>query len=33
VNWRQRSDGLHLDLPVRPVGEYAHVFRIEFSAP
>jgi alpha-L-fucosidase len=33
VNWRQRSDGLHLDLPVRPVGEYAHVFRIEFSTP
>jgi alpha-L-fucosidase len=33
VNWQQRNDGLHLSLPVRPVGEYAHVLRIEMPTP
>ena len=33
VSWRQQSDGLHLELPAQPAGEYAYVFRIELSAP
>jgi alpha-L-fucosidase len=32
VSWRQQADGLHLDLPAQPAGEYAYVFRIELSA-
>ncbi len=32
VHWTQRDDGLHLQLPQQPVGEYAYVFRIEMGA-
>jgi Alpha-L-fucosidase len=33
VSWRQQADGLQLDLPAQPRGEYAYVFRIELSTP
>lgn len=32
LKWRQRADGLHLDLPARPVGTSAYVYRIVLSA-
>jgi len=32
VNWQQKADGLHLNLPAQRVGEYAYVFRIDMPA-
>lgn len=29
ITWQQQSDGLHLALPAKPVGDYAYVYRIE----
>ncbi|MBB6147196.1 alpha-L-fucosidase [Silvibacterium bohemicum] len=28
VSWKQEADGLHLQLPAKPAGEYAYSFRI-----
>lgn len=33
IPFEQRTDGLHLRLPVKPVGESAYVFRIDLSSP
>ncbi|MXV06296.1 MULTISPECIES: alpha-L-fucosidase [unclassified Xanthomonas] len=33
VPFEQRTDGLHLRLPAKPVGEHAYVFRIDLSSP
>ncbi|WP_330219096.1 alpha-L-fucosidase C-terminal domain-containing protein, partial [Xanthomonas citri] len=33
IPFEQRADGLHLHLPVKPVGESAYVFRIDLSSP
>ncbi|WP_031340575.1 alpha-L-fucosidase, partial [Xanthomonas maliensis] len=33
IPFEQRADGLHLRLPVKPVGESAYVFRIDLSSP
>ncbi len=33
VNWRQKADGLHLNLPTQRTGEYAYVFHIDMPAP
>ncbi len=32
LNFQQKPDGLHIQLPEQPQGQYAHVFRIRFSA-
>ena len=29
LRWRQQADGLHISLPVRPIGKYAYTFRIK----
>lgn len=31
VPWQQQPDGLHISVPVQPVGDYAYVYRIEFK--
>jgi alpha-L-fucosidase len=32
LTWRQRADGLHIDLPAAPVGRYAYAFKIKLGS-
>jgi alpha-L-fucosidase len=31
IEWQQQADGLHLQLPLQPVGKYAYTFRVSFK--
>lgn len=33
VQFRQRADGLHVQVPARPAGKYAYVIRVKFEGP